>query len=171
MRKMRKMVMIPLVVLMFAMVMCFVGTVLASDSNTYSVVKTSPSTVMPGDPVLMTATTSNAAVDVVEWAWYAPGSYPAGPATYTSTDATPSDGFTSSEVLSTAGYWTIVATFKNSAGTPIYVDTPTGTLTYSVLVVVTVNVVPELPLIGTAGAAVAMVGGLVFIKKRKFSVA
>jgi hypothetical protein len=115
----------------------------------------------------MTATTSNNKVNQVNFAWYAPGQTPGvNPPTFTSVDTTPADGFTSNQTISTKGIWTVDAAFSNSNGNFVWNDAGTKTYRVIILVEVTVNAVPELPIIGTAGAAIAMVGGLVYFKKK-----
>jgi hypothetical protein len=112
------------------------------DPNTYTLTKTSPPNPAPSDTVLMTAATSNTAVNKVVFKWYAPGVDLDGTPTYTSPDTTPADGYTSTYIVTSEGDWTVTATFSNSAGTPIWVDTNTHTATKFVIVGV-VFPVPE----------------------------
>jgi hypothetical protein len=141
----------------------------ATDPNTYTITKTSPADpINPGSTVTMTAGTSNILVNTVVFEWYAPGDYPAGPIAYTSTDSTPSDGFTSSLSVSANGEWTVVATFGRvllGQDKIIYADP----ITWHFSVGNTFFVVPEYPLIGSAGVFIAMLLGLIVFKRKEIS--
>ncbi|MGD6808979.1 MAG: hypothetical protein ACQCN3_04700 [Candidatus Bathyarchaeia archaeon] len=168
---MRKIVILPLM-LAFALLVSVSATAFAAYS--YNVQVTSPvGQIMPGDTVTLVAISDDPApVSKVTFQWFEPTVYDpstgvaSGPAAYTETDTTPGDGFTSSNVVNTAGEWYVLATFY-----PITDTDPAPPVEVTKLTVVIFNVVPELPLLGTAGAAVAMVGGLVYFKKRNLTVA
>lgn len=160
---------------MVALFACFVSTVAAQDTNSYTLVKTSPAVpdnqVPLGSTVVMTAETSNTAVNTVVFNWYAPGNYPNGPVAFTSTDSDGSDGFTSTYVVNSPGQWTVNCTFERwytvgggQVQKYIYDE--------SVLTVTTLTnifVLPEYPLIGTAGIGVAMLLALLVFRKKQIS--
>jgi hypothetical protein len=155
-----------------ALVSCFIALAFAvTDPNAYTLTKTGPSgSIAPGTAVSMAATTTNSIVNKATFDWYAPGKYPAGPIAFTTVDTTPGDGFTSTQTVNTGGPWEVVVTFANSAGTPLWTDTATTTVTNVVFVGVVVQVIPELPLIGTVGGSIAMLAGLGYkLKRKKFN--
>jgi hypothetical protein len=152
-------------------VFCLISVAAATDTNTYTLEKTSPTDpVHLGDTVVITAETSNnspdSGVNTVVFSWWAPGSSLSDPADYTSTDSTPTDGFTSSYIVNTPGEWTIKATFGRTEVTgvkPIWLSP----ITYNVNVRGNFFVVPEYPLIGAAGASLAMMFGLLVFKRKE----
>jgi hypothetical protein len=157
---------------MVALFACLVSAATAqTDTNTYAVTKTSPANPVVGSTVVVTATTSNSKVNTVVFNWYAPGDYPSGPIAYTST-ATSSSGFTSSYVVTMLGQWTVTATFERW-------ETVFGGQFQKLIwnnpaeMTVTVSgnffVLPEYPLIGTAGIGVAMLLALLVFRRKQIS--
>lgn len=163
---------------LIALMSCMISTVAAvappaPDTNTYAVAKTSPA-----DPVNMpsivtlTATTSNTEVTTVVFTWYAPGDWdavnnlPIGPYAYNTTDSDKADGgFTSSNPVDEPGIWTVVATFeKIEVGGSVL--KPIWGLTTQVEAKTNFFVLPEYPLIGSAGVFVAMGLGLLLFKRK-----
>ncbi len=169
--KMRKIVILP-IVLAFALLLSVSATAYAAYD--YTVQVTSPvGQIMPGDTVTLTASSDDPApVSQVTFQWFTQANYnpetgvATGPATYTETDYDGTEGFTSSQVVNTAGDWYVQATYY-----PITDTNPEPPVEVTKLTVVIFNVVPELPLLGTAGAAIAMIGGLAYVKKRNINVA
>jgi hypothetical protein len=159
------------VITIIALSACLITIVTATDPNTYTLVKTSPvSTVNLGNTVVMTAQTNNTSVNTVVFLWYAPGNYPSGPVALNYTDNTPSNGYTSSLTVNQLGEWTVVATFEKtevSGGVlkPIW----TNPIIRHVNVNGSFFVLPEYPLIGSAGIFAAMLLSLLVIKRKEIS--
>ena len=117
-----------------------------------SSVSVTPSPVTPGQTATATFTT-NSPSSQVTFIWY---------------DNAGNVVFTDGPKALSSGSATSQFTLPASATGEWEVDASAGSVTKSMAFeITTFNIVPELPLIGTAGAAVAMVGGLVYIKKRK----
>ena len=120
-----------------------------------------------GATVVATAQTTNSGIDRVEFIWTDPD----GQIVKTETVAVQIDGTymghflyvaESTQELTANGIWTIQANFLDGAGylhVACYSE-PETRLT-------TLFVVPEIPLIGTAGASLAMFAGLAIKMKRK----
>ncbi len=150
-----------------------VTVVTAADPNTYTITRTSPTgSVQVGSTVTVTAQTTNSKVNTVVFTWYAPGDYPNGPVTYTSTDSTPNDGFTSTFVVNTLGQWNVNATFENIQtlnGGSIQKYIYSNPSELSLTVNANFFVLPEYPLIGTAGVGIAMLLALIVFRKTRES--
>jgi hypothetical protein len=152
---------------LIALMACMISTATAAVPP-YDVYKVSPADpVHLGDTVTLAATTSNSHVNTVVFKWYAPGDYPSGSAAFTSTDGSSADGFTSTnpDPIDKPGRWIVVATFEKmtSMGLKPIEDDP---VIYQVDVNGDFFVLPEYPLIGSAGVFVAMGLGLLFFKRK-----
>ncbi|MGD6808975.1 MAG: hypothetical protein ACQCN3_04680 [Candidatus Bathyarchaeia archaeon] len=111
------------------------------------------------DPVTVTATTNNGQIDKVRFTWFDPTGTPV----FTETKSVSGSNHvaTSTFTPNALGDWIVKADFLDKQGCCCccsYKTLETRTTSF--------NVVPEVPLIGTAGIAVAMVLGLAFYKKR-----
>ncbi|XHH10064.1 MAG: hypothetical protein ACFCUE_05380 [Candidatus Bathyarchaeia archaeon] len=118
-----------------------------------------PDGVQIGNPVTATATTTDAKVDKVRFTWYDPAGTPF--TTDPQSVSGPSRMATSTFTPDALGDWTVKAEFLDKQGCCCcchYKTVATRTTSF--------NVVPEVPLIGTAGIALAMAVGLIFYKKR-----
>jgi hypothetical protein len=154
-------------VLIFCSLMTLCSIASAVDTNTYTVVKTSPTDpVKIGDIVLLTAQTSNGQVDQVVFQWYAP-SYVSGPPTYTDTVTPASGSATSSYVVTEKNEWTVDVTFKRADGGKIYQDLDTKIKKVTIGVELDVFPLPEYPMLGTAGIAIAVFAALAVVKRKE----
>jgi hypothetical protein len=116
----------------------------------------------------MTAHTDNPKVDVAVFKWYAPNSDIDGAPTKIETATEPIEGsFTSSQIVNEVGEWTIVVTFKNQAGTPIYQDSTTKVKFVMIGVGLDVFQAPEYPILGTAGITIAVFAALAVVKRKE----
>ncbi|MCW4030293.1 MAG: hypothetical protein NWE92_11675 [Candidatus Bathyarchaeota archaeon] len=149
---------------------CLISVAAAStpDPHFYSVDKTSPvDPVKLGDSVVITATTDNPKVNRVEFKWWAPGSPLDGLADYSEVDITPADGFTSSHIVNKPGEWTMTANFTNVQASGEYKYIWSGDAVWTVTKDGNFFVVAEYPLIGAAGASIAMMFGLLVFKRKE----
>ncbi|XHH10069.1 MAG: hypothetical protein ACFCUE_05405 [Candidatus Bathyarchaeia archaeon] len=151
---MKKSALFPLSIVAIALI-CSLALSANATYNVTSNVDADPENVMLGTNVVITATTDEDFTDAT-FTWTAPsGVKKTETVAFAGTPKTASSSFTVDEY----GVWKV--TIFSSRGTVI------GTIDY--LVNVGFNVVPELPLLGTAGAAIAMIGGFVYFKKRNVS--
>jgi hypothetical protein len=141
-------------------IILFVGLTLALLSGAVSLVcavsynyslSHSPDPAMPNTQVAVTFTTDDPTVTQVTFTWYTPDNTIA----FTDGPKTVSGGSATSQYSpNIGGVWSVYVVGAN-------VNKMTR-----VTIVQDINIVPEIPIIGTAGAVVAMVGGFVY-KNRK----
>jgi hypothetical protein len=142
-------------VMTFALLSCFFIALACAEN--YTVTQNPPGEISVGDPVTITGTISNppmSGVPVV-FRWYNPAlglKWTDGPI---NTDANGQASSTRSP--DAVGKWTVVVVF--ATGEPEQI--------FAVTVVYRFNAIPELPLIGTVGASIAMLAGLAYKMKRK----
>ncbi len=130
----------------------------AISEYTYNVTKNSE--VQLNQPLTVTATTNNPNVGKVRFTWLNPASQTVKVETVSVTTVGTNQVANSSFTPSTLGDWIVKAEFVDVRNYISFLGTTT------IESRTTFNVVPEVPLIGTAGASLAMVIGLIFCRKR-----
>ncbi len=125
---------------------------------TYSVIKNGE--VQLNQPLTVTATTNNPNVGKIRFTWLNPAAQTVKVETVSVTTVGANQVACSTYTPSTLGDWTVKAEFVDVRNYVSFLGTTT------IESRTTFNIVPEVPLIGTAGIAVAMALGLVFYKKR-----
>jgi hypothetical protein len=138
------------------------------DNYNYQLTSNYPSTVPIGTSVTVTATTDNNVVTTVFFTWTNPANQ--NPINNESVSVSNGDSINTGSVsasngvsfstytLDALGNWTVAAIFVG----PGVEKSVTITMT-----VENINVIPEVPILGTAGALIAMIIGLVYMMKRK----
>lgn len=145
-RRMHKKIMMLMFVLMLSS--CVVSLAYAYD---YKLAPSPSDTVLPNTPVTMMFTTDDKAVTTVTFVWYDPSNNVA----FTDGPKTVSSGSASSTYSPTvAGDWLVEATANNGEGR------------MRGFAVQDLNVIPEIPVLGTFGIAAAMLMGFVYKVKR-----
>jgi hypothetical protein len=132
----------------------------ASDGYTYDLTSASGNAAQPNQPFTVTATTNNLNVGKVNITWINPAGQTVFNETVTATTVGENKVATSTFTPNALGDWTVLAEFKDARNYIAF------TYSNTVKTRTTFNVVPEVPLLGTAGVAIAMVAGLVFYKKK-----
>lgn len=145
-------------VLALALVFSFVAVAYAPSN--YSVTSNYHGIDVPaGASVVVTASTTDATVYQVTFLWKNPG----GNTVWTDVVPINPDGTaTSTHAPDEIGDWGVQALFQSPDGT-----TKQGVEEVIAIRATSFNVVPEVPLIGTAGASIAMLAGLTYKMKRK----
>ena len=150
---MRKMLLVPLIVLALALTISLSAIVFASYNVTSNLAD--PYNVAPGTNVVITAQTDDESFTNAKFTWKNQAGVVKLEETIPFT-GTPKTAV-SHLVVNDGGIWT-VSVYSNNGH---YI----GTFEYTVKV--GFNVIPELPIIGTAGASIAMVSGLAYRMRKK----
>jgi len=159
---MRKIIILPMSI--FALVALFSSFAAVAYANgpsySYELTSSQPGPYIPlGTTVTVTATTTNPSAYSVMFIWVSPSHE-------FSTGYVPISGgsASSSRTLDEEGEWCVHAIFFDSLGNECF------RIVYPVAwrcVKIVVNAVPEIPVVGTAGASIVMALGLAYKLKRK----
>jgi hypothetical protein len=154
-----------LVVLAIALNLTFIATASAANySYTLTANYANGSNVPAGATMVLTASTDNPNVCSIQFYWLNPSNEPVAP--FPDTIKKPDDAstFTATSMKSVdeQGQWNAYAIFLDRFGNECFrIALPVQCKEMAL------HVVPEVPLLGTAGVSIAMILGLVYTKKRK----
>ncbi len=132
----------------------------ASDCYTYNLTNASGNAAQPNQPFTVTASTNNLNVVKVNITWINPAGQTVFNETVKITMVGENKIAASTFTPNALGDWTVLAEFKDVRNYIAF------SYRNEIKTRTTFNVVPEVPLLGTAGIAIAMAVGLVFYKKR-----
>jgi hypothetical protein len=138
----------------------FIAYANASDGYTYNLTSASGDAPQLNQPFIVTATTDNPNVGNIRFTWINPAGQTVFTETVSTTKIDSNKVANSTCTINSLGDWTVKTEYMDFRNFIAF------TYCNTVETRTTFNVVPEVPLLGTAGIAIAMVAGFVFYKKR-----
>jgi hypothetical protein len=158
---MRRTILFSILAVTLALTLVSTFTAIAHAGFAYQLDSNFPSGVVPsGATVIVTASTNNTNVFTVQFIWEKPDG-----SKMLDLFVPIQGGMASStSVVSDLGQWKVYAIFCDALNNPL---TPNPIPIPVKIEVITFNVVPEIPVLGTTGAAIAMTFGLAYKLKRK----